>query len=77
VIYIAEPEHAKTLRQALSGKSILSVGDYDGSLRDGNIIGFRLVDDSVRFEINLEAASHSGLKISSQLLKVALNSNGK
>jgi hypothetical protein len=77
VLYIAEPKRGKTLRQSLAGKAVLSVGDYAGALQDGNVIAFLLVDDSVRFEISLETAGRAGLKISSQLLKVALNSPGR
>jgi hypothetical protein len=77
VLYIAEPKRAKTLRQSLAGKAVLSVGDYVGALQDGNVIAFLLVDDSVRFEISLETAGRAGLKISSQLLKVALNAPGR
>ena len=36
------------------------------------MIAFQLVDESVRFQINQEAALRAGLKISSQLLKVAI-----
>ena len=77
VLFIADPKRAKTLRQLLAGKAILTVGDYAGALQDGNVIAFRLVDDSVRFEISLETAGRAGLKISSQLLKAALNSPGR
>ena len=37
----------------------------------GGIIQFAIEDQHVRFDINLEAASRAGLKISSKLLSVA------
>jgi hypothetical protein len=77
VVYSADPKKGKAVRLTLAAKPILSVGDYEGALRDGNIIAFRLVDDSVRFEISVETAERAGLKISSQLLKVALNAPGR
>jgi len=68
----SEAGRVREIVQALSGKPVLTVCDSDNCLRDGAMIAFRIVDDSVRFQINQEAAEHSGLKISSQLLKVAL-----
>jgi len=50
---------------------ILTVGDISGFSRDGGIVEFFLQTGKVRFDINLSAARHSRLKISSQLLKVA------
>jgi hypothetical protein len=37
----------------------------------GGIIQFSMEDQHVRFDINLEAASRAGLKISSKLLALA------
>ncbi len=41
------------------------------------MIMFQVVEQSVRFQINQEAAERAGLRISSQLLKVAISSGGK
>jgi hypothetical protein len=68
----SEASRVREIVQTLAGKPVLTVCDGDNCLRDGAMIAFRIVDDSVRFQINQEAAEHSGLKISSQLLKVAL-----
>jgi len=68
----SEDSRVREIVQTLAGKPVLTVCDGDNCLRDGAMIGFRIVDDSVRFQINQEAIEHSGLKISSQLLKVAL-----
>lgn len=76
VLYITDKKQLKNLRPLLAGKPILTVGDFDGALREGTVIGFRLVDDSVRFEIDLDTAGHAGLNISSQLLKVAVATSG-
>ncbi len=37
------------------------------------ILRFQVVDGKVRFAVNLDAADHARLKISSQLLKLAIN----
>jgi hypothetical protein len=68
----SEASRVREIVQTLAGKPVLTVCDDANCLRDGAMIAFRIVDDSVRFQINEEAAEHSGLKISSQLLKVAL-----
>jgi len=55
----------------LKGNPILIVGESDGFVQQGGMIGFCLVDNKVRFEINLEAAERAKLKISSRLLLLA------
>ena len=60
----------KVLR-AVRGKPILTVGDGEGFAENGVIINFIVVDGSVRFEINPEAAKRAGLDISSKLLRLA------
>jgi uncharacterized protein DUF4154 len=50
---------------------ILTVGDATGFGQAGGIIEFVVVEDTVRFEINLAAADRVGLKLSSRLLRLA------
>jgi hypothetical protein len=73
----SEYKHVSEIVQALSGKPVLTVCDVGTCLRDGVMIAFQLVEESVRFQINQEAAEHAGLKISSQLLKVAVPGPGR
>jgi hypothetical protein len=54
-----------------AGDSTLTVGDYDGFTRDGGLFRFLTEANKVRFEVNLDAAQRSRLKISSKLLKLA------
>ena len=49
----------------------LTVSDVDGFLQQGGAINFLIEGEKVRFEINPKAAERAGLKISSQLMKVA------
>ena len=56
---------------ALENRSVLTVSDMMGFLRRGGMINFVIQEDTVRFDINLEAAQRAELKVSSQLLKVA------
>jgi hypothetical protein len=50
---------------------VLTVGDTDGFAQRGGAINFTLQARKVRFEINPAAAEQAGLKMSSQLLKLA------
>ncbi len=55
----------------LKGLPILTIGDSPNFARRGGIINFILVDDKVRFEINVEAAKQANINISSRLLSLA------
>jgi hypothetical protein len=55
----------------LNGSCILTVGEMTQFAARGGIIQFSMEDQHVRFDINLEAASRAGLKISSKLLALA------
>jgi hypothetical protein len=73
IVYVGLPEGA-ALTPALrrvSGDGVLTVGDGAAFARDGGIIGFRTQDRRVRFDINAQRAERAGLKLSSQLLKLA------
>jgi hypothetical protein len=55
----------------LQEQAILTVSDIDAFIDRGGIIGFRIVDNKIRFEINTSAAARAGLSISSKLLSLA------
>jgi hypothetical protein len=52
---------------------VLTVSDSPQFLNEGGIIQLSVVDNRVRFEINASAADRAGLRLSSQLLRLALN----
>lgn len=52
--------------------AVLVVSESVGALDEGSIINFRLIDERIRFEISLANAEQSGLKLSSQLLALAV-----
>lgn len=64
-----------SLRRAAS-LPVLTVGDADTFLDEGGIIQLRTLDRRVRFEISMSAAQHAGLRLSSQLLRLALHVRG-
>lgn len=73
VLFICSSEN-KNLKQIIDlikTDNILTVGETDDFLENGGIINFVLEEKKVRFEINLDAANTSNLKISSQLLRLA------
>jgi hypothetical protein len=66
-----ETKRLPEILQAVAGDSVLTIGESEGFAERGGMIGFRTVDNRVRFDINVEQASRSGLKISSEVLKLA------
>ncbi len=73
VLYISgtEPGNIKRILDSLKGSPVLTISDTEGYGELGVIVNFYLEDGKVRFEINPEAAKRAGLKMSSQLLKLA------
>jgi len=67
----SEGSHVAKIAQALRGRPILTVCDWEGLARHGAIVRFLNEDDRVRLQINLEAAKAAGLTISSKLLRSA------
>jgi YfiR/HmsC-like len=57
-------------------KSILFVTDEAGGLQSGSVLNFLNIDHRVRFEISLTAAERVHLKISSELLSIAIRVQG-
>ena len=55
----------------LHGLPVLTVSDIHGFTELGGIIEFRIIENKVRFDINVNAAESSGLNISSKLLSLA------
>jgi hypothetical protein len=73
ILYISSSERKTTAQifSTLNGSSVLTVGEMTQFAAHGGIVQFSLEDKQVRFDINLDAASRAGLKISSKLLALA------
>lgn len=71
LIEASEAGDLPRLLGSLKDYPVLTVGDTEGYGEQGVMVNFYLEQDKVRFEINPAAASRAGLKISSQLLKLA------
>lgn len=78
ILFVAGASDRDALRglRAARGKPVLTVGDANGAGPRPVILTFLIRDSRVRFEVNLGAARDAGLKISSQLLKLALAVDG-
>lgn len=72
----SERDRASDLLAASAGKPILTVSDLPDFLDRGGMIEFLLIANRVRFSVNLTAAAHSNLSLSSELLKVAMSVRG-
>jgi len=75
VLFIAREakyDQADWIRQ-LKGRPVLVITETEDALREGSMINFRVVDQRVRFEVDLGTANRAGLKIDSRMLEVALS----
>jgi hypothetical protein len=74
IVYVAagHSKYIRTLIPAAGIPAILLVSDEEGGLSTGSAVNFLTIDRNVRFEVSLAAADRWGLKISSELLGVAI-----
>jgi hypothetical protein len=63
-----EARRQSAILKSLRGMPVLTVGETSDFLTNGGIIRFHLEEGKIRFDINLDAAESSHLKISSRLL---------
>jgi hypothetical protein len=65
------------LLAAVANKPTLTVSDLPDFLDHGGMIQFRLIENRVRFAVNLTTVNQSNLSLSSELLKVAVSVQGQ
>ena len=70
-ISASEAERLPAILSGLGEASVLTVSDMERFTERGGMIALRLVGQKVRFDINMDAAERAGLKLSSQLLRLA------
>ncbi|MDM8549028.1 YfiR family protein [Desulfobacterales bacterium HSG2] len=63
--------------ESVKNQSVLTVGEMEGFIEIGGIIGFSVMKKKLRYEVNLDAARQSGLKLRSKLLKSAARVIGR
>jgi hypothetical protein len=75
------PERSAIPRKALLDRAsklpVLTVGESSAFLDEGGIVSLQMVRGRVRFEVSVIAASRANLRLSSQLLRLALNVRDK
>src|SRR5262249_35131266 len=73
MLYVAATEvpQMKDVLAAVDGTPVLTVSDAPGFAVHGGMVGFTTDADRVRFEVNLQHAEKTGLKLSAKLLALA------
>ena len=71
-ISTSEKNRLPEIIKGLKGRSVLTVGEMEHFTESGGMINLVLESARIRFEINNEAATSAGLKISSKLLALSL-----
>ena len=74
ILFISSSEQKKykQIFDVLKSSSILTVGETDDFTQQGGIISLIVNKNRIRFEINLDAVEDSEIRLSSQLLKLAM-----
>ena len=74
ILFAGRSEEARlaALFKALEGKPILLAGDDLPFLRRGGMVAFIIQDRKVKFSVSLAATEAAHLKVSSQLLRHAV-----
>lgn len=78
ILFVESSQDGKLaeLKGALQGTAVLTVGESGAFAKQGGMITFTQQNNSLRFSIDNGAAQKAGMKISSQLQKLALKSGG-
>lgn len=71
VLFIGRSEPARVYVRAAQAQRTLAVTETERGLETGSSINFLVADDRVGFEVSVDAADRSGLRISSRMLSVA------
>lgn len=79
IVYIARSHAARSTEVigVLKDRPVLTVTESDADQPGGGIVNFVVVDDKVKFDISLTAATRSRLRISARLLGVARSVAGR
>lgn len=73
IVFVSSSEniHLEEIFRLVKGLPILTIGESPNFAHRGGIINFIVVDDKVRFEVNVDAAKQADINISSRLLALA------
>jgi hypothetical protein len=78
ILFVAAAEARRTadILHALDGRPILTVSEVEAFTRQGGMVTFVMEHGRVRFQVNVDAVTRSGLVMSSQLLRLARTVDG-
>jgi hypothetical protein len=71
VLFICRNESPAQVLRSLRNRGVLTISDSKQFCHNGGIIGLVTVDNKVSFEINTDALERSGVRLNSQVLKIA------
>jgi hypothetical protein len=79
IVFLPSSENGRLAHalDELADRPVLTVSSARSIADRGAVIGLTLEERRIRFEVNLAAAGRAGLKLSSQLLKVAVRLIGQ
>lgn len=74
LLYVAQsqPGDIRKTLDAVKGRNVVTVGEAAPFARAGGMVGLVNTGDHIQIEVNLEAAQHAGIRISSRVLDLAL-----
>jgi hypothetical protein len=70
-ISASEEDHLARILKVINSSPVLTIGDTEGYAEQGVMINLYMERRTVRFQINQKAATRAGLRIRSNLLKIA------
>jgi hypothetical protein len=78
VLYVTRAaEGRSSVLQRATALPILTISDDPAFLESGGIIQLNTVENRIRFDISSSAADRAGLRLSAQLLRLAVNVRGE
>lgn len=74
ILFVGASEKGRweSIFKFLQRGSVLTVGDSEGFAKAGGVVNFVVMDKSVAFEVNVDAAARERLSFSSRLLNIAV-----
>ena len=71
-VSVSERDRVPLILERLERASVMTVSDVEDFAASGGVAEFVLVEPYIRFRLNREVAEASGLRLSSQLLRLAI-----
>ena len=76
LVFIGQSDELGETLWILKERPVLTVSDAAAFTEKGGMIQFKVIDNKIRFRINVDAARAAGLTISSKLLSLAISITG-